>query len=562
MNTPHQNATLQPTVSSTSKQVSNTLVWRILIGLIISAGIFFRLFHYFNNRSLWIDEAYLSISLIKMGFVELATPPLEYQQKAPIGFLWAVRSMVLLFGKKEMALRLIPLLCGLAALFVFLPVARYFLKPVGVVVAFGIICFAPPLVYHAVEIKQYGSEMLATVLCLYLYIRYEGKMQLGSLLSWGFWGALILWFSYSAIFILAGMAFGVCLYYLWNKEWKKLFSSVIPFSMWLISFAINFFLFTFKHADSEWLTTWFRLREGFMPFPFHSLADVKWLFQAFYRFLDFPLGMLWNFDLAVTSSATNLIKLVMALFTLFIWGLGMVAFFREDKKIFWVLTFPLLLTLVASGLQLYPFYERLLVFLAPIVILFIAKGCVLVNHLFRAKRLMVYLLPVLLLIWPVYSSAKQVMMPHLFGGKKNASEREALFYIKDRYKEGDVVYIYWNFLHTYLYYKDAYNLTFPKTIEGSDKKLQAKNTADYFSMMEPEFSAIAKNKRVWFIHNRMLKLNIGDFDGQPAWYFAQEVEAGTMFEKKFSTMGKSMDVYQNPYLQVSLYNLNQQKSGQ
>jgi len=558
MNTPNQHAMLQSEVNSPYLDFSKTSVWRIILGLIFCLGILFRLFHYFNNRSLWIDEAYLSISLIKMGFVELATPPLEYEQKAPIGFLWSVKAMVLLFGKKEMALRLFPLLCGLAALFVFLPVARYFLKSVGILTALGMLCFAPPLVYHAVEIKQYGSEMLATILCLYLYIRYQGKMDLGNLLAWGFWGALILWFSYSAIFILAGMAFGICLVYLFRKEWKNLFSSVIPFSMWLFSFAVNFFLFTYKHADSEWLTTWFNMRGGFMPFPPTSLSDIKWFFQAIYRFLDFPLGILWNFDPTHSSIFTTLIKAGMAFVALILWGLGMFAYFREDKKIFWVLLFPLLLTLLASGLQLYPFYERLLVFLAPLVILFIARGCMLVSGLLPAKSLLQYLLPVLLLIWPFFTSANQVINPHLFGGKKNAAERDALFYIKDHYKEGDVVYIYWNFLHTYLYYKDAYGITFAKTIEGSDKKLQAANAADFFAKMKPEFDAVAANKRVWFIHNRMLKLNIGDFDGQPAWYFAREKEAGTMFENKFSTMGKLMDVYQNPYLRVSLYNLKSQ----
>jgi len=556
MSTLKHDITLQSEVSSSSLSFSNTMVWRILLGLIFGIGIFFRLFHYFTNRSLWIDEAYLSISLIKMGFAELATPPLEYEQKAPIGFLWAVKAMVILFGKKEMALRLIPLLCGIAALFVFVPVARTFLKPLGFLTALGIICFAPPLVYHTVEIKQYGSEMLATVLCLYLYIQYQGKFDQKNLLVWGFWGALILWFSYSAIFILAGMAFGISLYYLFRKEWKQFFSSVIPFSMWLFSFALNFFLFTFKHADSEWLTTWFGLRGGFMPFPPTSLSDIKWLFQAFYRFLDFPLGILWNFDPASSSFFTNLIKTGMALVALLLWGLGMVAYFKEDKKLFWVLLFPLLLTLLASGLQLYPFYERLLVFLAPILILFIARGCTVISNLLPVRSYLQFLLPFLLLIWPLYTSAKQVIQPQLFGGKKNAGEREALFYIQDRYQAGDVVYIYWNFLHTYLYYKEAYGINFENTIEGSDKKNQARDVADFYKKMQPEFAAIAKNKRVWFIHNRLLKLNIGDYDVKPAWYFEQEKEAGTLFQEKFSTMGTLVDIYQNPYLGVSLYNLN------
>lgn len=153
-------------------------------------GIFLRLFHFFDNRSFWIDEVYLSSSLIRMDFGELMTPPLDYEQKAPIGFLWLSKLAVLAFGKTEMALRLVPLLCGIALLFVFRPVARRFLQPVGVAVAVGILALAPPLVYHAVEAKQYATEVLATAVTLWLYTRYHKQMSSQALLLWGIWGAL------------------------------------------------------------------------------------------------------------------------------------------------------------------------------------------------------------------------------------------------------------------------------------------------------------------------------------------------------------------------------------
>jgi len=556
MNFSSQNLLLQSNDYAPASSETTSTNWRIVYGTILALGILFRVFHYIYNRSLWIDEAYLATSLINFDFIRLATPPLEYEQKAPIGFLWAVKLMVVVFGKKEMALRLIPFLCGIASLFFFLPVARYFLKLVGALVAFGVLAFAPPLIYHTVEIKQYGSELLATILSLYLYIKYQDKKELSSLFSWGLWGALLLWFSYSAIFILAGIAIGTCLYYMFRKEWRHFFRLIIPFSMWLFSFALNFFLFTYKHADSAWLTTWFSLRGGFMPLPPASVNEARWFFQAFYRFLDYPLGMLWNFGDSSITKFASIVKGSMALFTLFLWGWGMIVLYKKNSKHFLILTFPLLLTLLASGLKLYPFYERLLVFLAPLALIFIAIGCVQLLALFRANRFMAYLLPVLLLLWPLYTSASDLLHPDLFGGRKNAGERDALLYIKDQYQEGDVVYIYWNFLHTYLYYKEAYGFDFKNVIAGSDKKMLAKDKDEFLKLMQPELSEVAKYKRVWFIHNRMLKLNIGDYDDKPAWYAAQETEAGTIFQTKFSTMGTLDKVYEKPYLRVSLFNLN------
>lgn len=528
----------------------NAIAWCFLI-----IGIMLRLFHFLDNRSLWIDEAYLATSLIKMSFIELAHPPLEYEQKAPIGFLWTVRFLVLLFGKGEMALRLFPFLCGLTSLVVFLPVARFFLKPLGVVIAMGILALAPPLTFHSVEAKQYSSELLATVLALFLYIRFHQKLAYPSLLLWGLWGAVILWFSYSSIFILAGMAFGICLFYLVQKEWKALFKSILPFSMWAISFGINFLLFTYKHADSEWLTSWFRLREGFMPFPPSSLTDLKWFLMALYRILDYPLGLLWNFGAENITHLQAIIKTTMSLLGLLCWGLGAASYFKNNKKLFLILLFPILLTLLASGLELYPFYERLLVFLAPLLILFIARGCVTIINLFNSRFRVQYLLPVLLLAWPLWSSATQVARPELFGGKKNSTDREAYFYIKENFQEGDIVYVYWNVLHSYNYYKNVYGLTYDAVIEGSDVRLASTDLQDYFTRLKPEFDAVAKKKRVWYMHHKRLKLNIGDFDGEPAWYHTQEVEAGDLFQEKFGSMGTAVHTFETSDIRVTLFEL-------
>ena len=224
---------------------------RQLMWVLIAAGIGLRLFHYFYNRSLWIDEVYLSTSLVQMDFWQLATEELAYQQKAPIGFLWLVKLVVLLFGNGEMALRLVPLLSGIAALFVFRPVAKCMLKPLGAVLAMALLALAPVLVYHSVEMKQYSTEMLASVLSLYLYLKFHEKLALKSLLIWGFAGAIILWFSYSSIFLLAGIGIGLSLHYLLKKQWKPLFLSLIPFGLWFFSFALNFYLFTYEKTGAE-----------------------------------------------------------------------------------------------------------------------------------------------------------------------------------------------------------------------------------------------------------------------------------------------------------------------
>jgi len=497
-----------------------------------------------------VDEIFLATSLVKMNFMELTSPSLDYEQKAPIGFLWMCRLAVLAFGKGEMALRLFPLLCGFGTLFLFVPVARYFLKPLGVVVAVGIMAAAPPIVYHAVEAKQYSTELFASVLIMLSYIKFHRKMNMRSLLLWGFLGAAILWFSFSSIFILAGLAFGVCLSYMLRKEWSALFRSIIPFSMWLVSFAVNFFLFTYQHTDSEWLLYWFRIRDSFMPFPPSSVTDLKWFFKKTFSILHYPLGLSW---VEVSHSYNEVLRVLarMSLLPLLLLGAGLVAFYRKDKREFAIIVFPVLLTLLASGLTLYPFMDRLLVFLAPLLILAVALGCERIVNYFPNSAKWRYILPVLLLAGPIANSMYQVVNTGRFGDYKKSYQVETLTYINDRYQEGDVVYIYWNDLVGYRYYKtvDGYKY---EAVQGKDYRYVAADKADYYRRLAADVDALRTSKRVWLVYSNRVWSNIGDFDGRPAWYYAED-NTRKMLHDKFSALGTEVDTYLTDEVNVHLF---------
>src|ERR1700738_3007458 len=81
----------------------------------ILVGAWLRSWRYLANRSLWTDEAALALNIVKRSFLGL-TPPLLYDQRAPIGFLIAEKIAVTLFGNTEFSLRLVPQLAGLLSL--------------------------------------------------------------------------------------------------------------------------------------------------------------------------------------------------------------------------------------------------------------------------------------------------------------------------------------------------------------------------------------------------------------------------------------------------------------
>jgi hypothetical protein len=554
------NSTAKATTRETFSVQQNSLQGEhknvnLLIWTLIGCGILLRLFHYFDNRSLWVDEIYLSSSLIRMNYLELATPALDYEQKAPIGFLWLVRTSVLLFGKGEMALRLVPLLAGIASLLLFLPLCRHFLKPMGVAVAVGIMALAPPLIYHAVEIKQYSMEMLATVVLLLFYARWQHRHDLASLIKWGLSGALVIWFSYASIFILTGMAAAMGLYALTHKKWPHLVQATVLGTLWMVSFALNYLLFTNKYANSEWLVLWFAKEGGFMPLVPKNTTDLKWYATIAAKVFYYPMGLWWKASLVENRWLQILSKL--PVIPLMVIIPGFIAVFKQARQWFWVLAFPILFTLAASVIKVYPFYERLLVFLAPLLIFFVAYGVQYLTVRIGLFKRLPFLLPIAVLAVPVIASSAQLANTSLFGDYKKAYNRETLVYINNRYQPGDVVYVSWNVQHTYRFYKNAYALKFD-ALEGKDVRFISQDKESYFRNLAPDFAALKGHKRVWLIYHKYYNLKIGDLVDQPPYFQKNLSELNdTGLVGIFRSMGKELDAYKTVDVNVYLFDLSE-----
>lgn len=512
--------------------------WQLVLRFFLILGVVIRLFHFFYNRSLWMDEVYLSASLIKYSYLDLIKGPLLYQQKAPMGFLLAVKLMVDLFGNSEFSLRLIPLFSGLISMFIFIPVSRYFLSRRASIIAVGILCFSPALVYHSVEIKQYSTELLSAILCFYLFIRFERTRQLKALLLWGVLGALILWFSYSAVFILAGIALGSSLDYLLSKNWRLFFTRIIPYFLWFISFLINYLLLTHKHAESEWIAYWFRSYNNFMPFPPTSLDDLKWFAVNLYRMMDYPLGLLWNFNEMKYAKTLNvLLKMPILPIGLIIAGIYTFAKGKNIKS--FILCFPIILTLIGSGLELYPLTERFWVFISPVFIIILAKGFDLA--FLRSKlRTLFYFFAIFLMLGPIIQSAVYIVKPDKFYVHKKSFQREALTYINSRYKTGDIVYVYWNNLPGYRIYEEMYPFNF-NTVEGKDVRKQSKNFGDYYKHLKHDINLLQKNKRIWLVFNNKFLTDLGDRIDEPAWYYQKGKNPTDSLVEQFLKLGRPVN---------------------
>jgi hypothetical protein len=80
--------------------------------LIIICGIALYARQYFFNRSLWYDEAAVSLDIIRLPTAQFLHQPMPYNQAAPLGFLLIERSLVSLLGTGEYVLRAYSFFCG------------------------------------------------------------------------------------------------------------------------------------------------------------------------------------------------------------------------------------------------------------------------------------------------------------------------------------------------------------------------------------------------------------------------------------------------------------------
>ena len=150
---------------------------------------------------LWEDEAFLSANFLHGGFREL-TGPLDYYQVCPLGFLWVQRAVVGLLGFNEYTLRLVPLVCGLASLFLFRRLAGRLLRGTALVLAVAIFSVSYPCIRYSVEAKQYGVELFVTLVLLTLTVEWWRRPDQTRWL-WALAAAapVAAWLCYPAVFV-------------------------------------------------------------------------------------------------------------------------------------------------------------------------------------------------------------------------------------------------------------------------------------------------------------------------------------------------------------------------
>ena len=365
-----------------------------LVAALVAVGCALRLRQYLFQRSLWLDEAMLAVSIASRSIADLLLP-LEFNQNAPPLFLWASKAATVLFGINELALRAVPQIAGWFVVAGIAGATWRSFGPRGAVVGASLAALSPALIRFANEAKPYGVDAAATVLFLLLILDRKEEFTPA---RWGLLGAAGcagVWFSHPAVFVAVAFWAGLLIRFRGNKRQGIL--ALKTGGLWLGAFLVSYAFLGQRDAGNE------QVRAGYSTAFLPPTAD---------SFDRLPLMIAGTFLPAFLGDGTTAPAIS--------WGqsagllLAMTVSVGAAVRFLggWValpLCGPMVLAYAAASLGLYPAgVPRLMVFCYPCII--VAVSCLgAIGSRYpepRRERLAVVLW--LLLLWPSWTSAAGV----------------------------------------------------------------------------------------------------------------------------------------------------------
>ena len=332
----------------------------------------------------------------------------------------------------------------------------------------------------------------------------------------GIVGGIAIWFSHTAVFILAGFGFSLSLFHLYRQDFLRVGRLAIVYLIWIISFSAWYlFIYIERFAQKSAVTWW---TSALMPFPPSNFSDFMWFWNTFLDIFKNPAGLLLT------------IPPVLCFIT------GSIFMFRKKREVLFVLISPIFVTLLASGLHRYPFpgnfllfgvdgsvhLARTTLFIVPVLLLIIAEGA---KQIYRNSMLMRAILVGLIIIQPLYTAAYHLVKPRTFEEIKLP-----LIHFKKHQQPEDLLYVYWGASDSFQYYAEQYGIKKDNyIIDDGEPYLE-------------QLNKLHGNKRVWILFSHIHPSN-----------------QQNLILNLLDILGVKIDSFKAPGAEIFLYNLTGKK---
>jgi uncharacterized membrane protein len=451
----------------------------VLSATLIVAGIALRLWQYLGRSALWTDEAALANNIVSRPIGELLMTPLAIQQAAPGGFLLVERSLVAAFGPSELALRAFPVLCSILALLLLWSAARRLLPDETIPLVLAPFALAPPLIFFGTEVKQYSSDVAIGLALFVMALRLEPRaLTTRRILASMAAGAIAVWFSQTAVLVVAGLGAAMLIDALATRDRGGIVRIATIVCVWGASALASTLVAlerlppgTQKFMHNFWA-------DGFWPLSLAHPSSVTWPFRQIARMISEQLAL----PVAVAVPAG--VCVIAALWLTW----------RRDRRTAMLLAAPLVVTLGASAAQLYPFRERLVLFLIPSLLLLIALGFTeLARSLRSERRFVLAAAGATLLVLAMDARALRAAPPVY----RREEITPMMAYLQQHRRPTDALYVYYGAVPAFQFYAARDSMTARSYALGGCHRGDSRS---YLS----ELDAFRGRARVWvlFAHDQ------------------------------------------------------------
>ena len=233
--------------------------WAGPAGLIALAATMLAIYQWSVARPLWLDEEMIALNLRDRPLSDLASP-LWLGQSAPLGWLALQRVVVLAGGTSEYALRLVPVLFGIATLAVALWAGRRWMGTVGAAVLVLLCSVGTWMSLYQFDVKHYSADTFWALLLLALAAwttdAHGSSAWTRRVATWWAAAAAGQWLANGALLIVPGCAL-VLLVMSWRRHGQR---AAVTFTLlgvvWLASFGLNYVEAMRHTLNSEFLRTY------------------------------------------------------------------------------------------------------------------------------------------------------------------------------------------------------------------------------------------------------------------------------------------------------------------
>jgi hypothetical protein len=453
----------------------NASAW--LSAALIAAGIVLRIWQFLGRSALWTDEATLANNIVDRPLAQLLGAPLEHHQAAPVGYLIIEKLAVTIFGANELALRAFPVLCSIASLFLLWRVAKRLLPHASVPLVLAPFALAPPLIFYATEAKQYSSDIAIALALLLLSLdlleRATGAgITVRGAIAAAFAGVLAVWFSQPGVIVVAGFGLALAIGMVASRETRISWPLAWVIAAWAVS-AIAATLVSVHNltpGTHEFMRTFWS--DGFWPLSLRHPSSLAW-----------PIGrvaLLIGGQLGIPTSIGFACALVAAC--------GIVATSRNEWRTSLLLVMPILIALGASAAHLYPFAERLALFLVPSLLLLAAIGVTEMAAEVRLKNGGPIVIAGATLLVLCVSLQALISKPPVY---RREEITPAIAYLRRESRASDASYVYYGGVPAYAFYDARAGLPAQGTMGGCHRG----NASAYLT----ELDRFRGRPRVWLL---------------------------------------------------------------